>query len=59
MSGEITVAWTGIVPEDMERSWVRKEVAVSSVKFSAGQITFRVMYSILSIIYMKDSDRKG
>ena len=53
------MAWTGIVPEDMERSWVRKEVAVSSVKFSAGQITFRVMYSILSIIYMKDSDRKG
>ena len=59
MSREIIVTWTGIVPEDMERSWVQKEVAVSSAQFFADQITFRAMYSILSIIYMKDSDRIG
>lgn len=53
------MTWTGIVPEDMERSWVQKEVAVSSAQFFADQITFRAMYSILSIIYMKDSDRIG
>lgn len=53
------MTWIGIVPEDVERSWVQKEVVVSSAQFFAGQITFREMYSSLSIIYMKDSDRIG